>query len=168
MEYPILIFLHVAAGILWAGGAVSTGLFIVPALIEAGPAAGAVMAGVARRKYPALMTALGIVAVLTGARLYMLRFSTAWLASPAGIVITLGAILGLGGLAIGMFVQKPLAQRLGRMAAQAAASDQPPSPAQIAEMQAMRARFQRVARLTAFHLLGAAVLMAAYRLAAAI
>jgi uncharacterized membrane protein len=166
MEYPILIFLHLFGGIIWAGGAVAAGLFIIPAVAEAGPAGGAVMAGVARRRFPLIMTVLGLIVVLTGVRLYMMRFSAEWLVSPPGLVLTLGGILGLGGLAIGVFVQRPLVQRIGAMAA-AAASGKPPSEAHAAEMLALRMRLQRVARLTALHLLGASLLMSMHRLAAA-
>lgn len=166
MEYPVLVFLHVALGILWAGGAVALGFFIIPAVLDAGPAGGAVMAGVAKRRFPLLMTIYGILVFLTGLRLYMLRFSPAWLSSPEGIVLSLGAVLGIGGLAIGLFVQKPTVERLGGLAAQVAASGQPPSPAQAAEMQTLRTKLRSVARLTAYHLLGASVLMALHRFAA--
>ena len=46
MEYLILIFLHVLFGIFWAGGAIVAGFFIFPSVLDAGPAGGAVMAGV--------------------------------------------------------------------------------------------------------------------------
>lgn len=168
MEYPLLVFLHVAAGVLWAGGAVALGLFIIPSVIEAGPAAGAVMAGVARRRFPVVMTTFGFIVFLTGVRLYMLRFSPDWLTSPEGIVLSLGALLGIGGLAIGFFVQKPTVQRMGALAAVIAASGGAPSAAQAAEMQALRTKLGTVARLTAYHLLGATLLMALHRFATAL
>ena len=166
MEYSVLVFLHIGLGILWAGGAVVLGLFIIPAVLDAGPAGGAVMAGVTRRKLAPVMVAFGVIVVLTGLRLYMLRFSAGWLTSPAGIVISLGALLGIGGLGIGMFVQKPLVERIGKAAAGLAASGAPPTPEQAAEMHAMRGRLRSIARLTALHLLGAALLMSLHRVAA--
>ena len=73
---------------------------------------------------------------LTGLRLYMLRFDPAWIGTPEGIVISLGAIFGLGAMVLGMMVLKPTAEKLG------------------------------VARLTAFHLIAASLLMASHGLAA--
>ena len=167
MEYLALIFLHVFCGIVWAGGAVVTGLFIVPAVIDAGPAAGPVMAGVARRGLPVVMTVAAFIVVLTGARLYMLRFTTFWLTTNEGIVITLGALLAIAGFVMGVFIQRPTVARLGALSAQIAASGAAPTASQAGELQALRARLRKTAALTAWHLLGAAALMSAHRLAVA-
>lgn len=165
MEYFLVIFLHVAFGMVWVGGAVAAGFFFIPAVLEAGPAGGAVMAGVMKRKFPVVMTASAVTVVLTGIRLYMVRFSTEWLATAEGIVLTLGAVLGLGGFFLGLLVQKPTAERMGALGAQIAASGGPPSPEQARELEALRAKLSRVARLTGWHLIGAATLMASHRLA---
>ena len=81
MEYGTLILLHVFFGILWAGGAIAAGFFIIPAVLEAGPAGGAVMGGVVKRRFPVVMTASALVVVLTGLRLYSMRLSLDWLAT---------------------------------------------------------------------------------------
>ena len=166
MEYLVLLFLHVLFGIVWAGGAITAGLFIVPSVIEAGPQGGAVMAGVVKRRFPVVMVIAATIVVLAGARMYMLRFSTEWLTTPEGLVLTIGAILGLGAYALGVFVQRPLVSRMGAMAAQIAASGAPPTTQQTAELLAMRARLKKIAALTAWHLVGAIVLMAGHRIAA--
>jgi hypothetical protein len=98
--------------------------------------------------------------------LYSMRFSTAFLGTPEGIVLTLGGILGLGAFVIGVFVQRPVAGRLGALGAQIQAAGGPPTPEQAAELGRLRERLGRVARLTAWHLLLAAFLMASHRLAA--
>ena len=90
MEY-FFHLLHVLGGILWAGAAFVMGFFFIPAVMDAGPAGGPVMAGLMRRRFPLVMTVLGVTVVLSGARLYMLRFSSGWIFSPEGLVITLGA-----------------------------------------------------------------------------
>jgi uncharacterized membrane protein len=168
MESVTLIFLHVLFGIVWAGGAIVAGFFIIPSVLEAGPAGGMVMAGVTRRKLPVVLTVSATLVLLTGVRLYMLRFNSQWLVTPEGLALTLGAILGLGAFILGVFVQKPTAERLGALAAQVAASGAPPTSAQAAELQALRERLGRVAKLTAWHLLVAVVLMAGHRLIAMI
>jgi hypothetical protein len=165
MEFPVLILLHVAFGILWAGGAVVLGLFVLPAVLDAGPAGGAVMAGVVKRRMPIVLTFAAGLVVLTGLRLYMLRFSMAWLTSLEGLVLTFGAVLGLGGFVLGVFVQKPTAERLALLGLQVAQSGGPPTAAQASELRDLQAKLRRVARLMAWHLIGAALLMASHRLA---
>ena len=166
MEYATLILLHVFFGILWAGGAIAAGFFIIPAVLEAGPGGGAVMAGVVKRRFPIVMTASALLVVLSGLRLYTVQVSSSWIATPQGIVLSLGGVLGLGAFFIGVFVQKPTAERLGALSAEVAAAGGPPTPAQAAELQALRQRLGKVARLTAWHLIVASLLMAGHRLVA--
>jgi uncharacterized membrane protein len=166
MEFSTLLLVHVFFGILWGGGAIAAGFFIIPSVLEAGPAGGAVMAGVMRRRFPILMSVAAGLVVLSGLRLYSMRFSTAFLGTPEGVVLTLGAVLGLGGFFMGVFAQRPTAQRLSALGAQIAAAGVPPTAEQAAEMQTLRARLSKVARLTAWHVLVASLLMASHRLAA--
>jgi uncharacterized membrane protein len=166
MEFSTLLLVHVFFGILWAGGGIAAGLVFVPSVLDAGPAGGAVMAGVLKRRFPVIMTVAAILVVLSGLRLYMLRFSGAFLGTPEGIVLTLGAVLGLGAFVLGVFVQRPIAERVGALAAQIQAGGTPPTPEQAAEIGALRERMGRVARLTAWHLVVSAFLMASHRLAA--
>jgi hypothetical protein len=141
------------------------GLFVLPSVLDAGPAGGAVMAGVVKRKLPVVLTMAAGLVVLSGLRLYMLRFSGAWLQSPEGMVLSLGALLGLGGFALGLFVQKPAVEKLGALAAEIAKSGGPPNASQAGELRDLQAKLRRVARLTAWHVLGASLLMASHRLA---
>jgi hypothetical protein len=168
MEYVSLIFIHVAFGVIWAGGAITAGLVVIPAVMEAGPAGGAVMGGIVKRKFTVVMLVSAILVVLTGVRMFMVRFSAEWLSTPEGIVLSLGALLGLGALGIGVGAQKPAAERLAALGGQVAASGGPPTAEQVAELAALRARLLKVARINAFHLLGATVLMASHRLFAAL
>lgn len=166
MEYPILILLHVFFAIIWAGGAIAAGYFIIPAVLEAGPAGGAVMAGVLERRFPMVMTASALVVVLSGIRLYSMQVSLDWLRTTHGIVLSLGALAGLGAFFVGLFVQKPAADKMGALGAKLAANGAPPSPEEAAEMEALRKRLGKAARVTAWHLIAAALLMAGHQLAA--
>jgi len=166
MEYASLILLHVFFGILWAGGAVTIGLFVIPSVFEAGPGAGPVMGGILKRRFPTLMTVSGVLVVLSGLRLYSMQFSAAWVATPRGITLTLGGLAGLAAFVIGVFMQRPLAMRLGALGAQLAAAGAAPTPEQAAEMASLRTRLAKVARVNAWHLIAAALLMAAHSLAA--
>ena len=166
MEYAALILIHVFFAILWGGGAIALGFFVIPAVLEAGPGGGAVMAGVLKRRFPIVMTVSGLLVVLSGLRLYTMQFSTAWFATAQGLALTLGGLLGLAAFGIGVFVQRPTAERLGALSAEIAAAGGPPSPERAAELQALRQRLGRVARLLAWHLIAAALLMAGARLVA--
>jgi uncharacterized membrane protein len=164
MEYGSLILLHVFFAILWAGGAIAAGFFIIPSVLEAGPAGGSVMGGIVRRRFPIVMTASGLVVVLTGARLYMMRFSADWLGTAHGVLLSIGVVAGLGAFVIGLFVQKPTVDRMGKLGAKLASAGTPPSPEDAAEMERLRARVGKVGRVLAWHLIVAAVLMAGSQL----
>lgn len=164
-EYATLRLLHLVFGILWAGGAITIGWFVIPAAREAGPAGAGVMRGVVARRFPIVMQVSGFLTVLVGLRLYHLRWSPSWVTTPEGFVLTLGGLLGLGALAIGVFAQAPTASKVAALAAQIAAQGGPPSPEQAQQMGALQARMGKLANVLAWHLLGATVLMAAMRLA---
>jgi hypothetical protein len=125
------------------------------------------MGGIMKRKFAIVMTTSGALVALTGLRMYMVRFSSEWLGTPEGIVLTLGGLLGLGALVIGVGIQKPTAERMTALGAQIAASGAPPTAEQATEMAALRARLLKIARVNAFHLLAATLLMASHRLFAA-
>src|SRR5262245_53137776 len=132
MEYFSLVLVHIFFAILWAGGAIAIGLFIIPAVMDAGPAGGAVRAGVLKRRFPLLMTVSGVLVILTGLRMYMLRFDPAWIRTPEGIVLSLGALAGLGAMVTGMFIQRPTVEKLGALSAKVAAAGRPPTPEEAA------------------------------------
>lgn len=158
MEYAALRFLHLLAGILWAGGGVTLGWFVIPAALDAGPHGGLVLRELVVRRFPAMMTAAGLVTVLTGVRLYMLRYGPGWLGTMEGIAITLGALLGIGALAIAAMSQRPNTAKLA--AAYAAIGQGPATAAQQAEIDALTARQRKLGSVVAWHLLSASLLMA--------
>ena len=134
------------------------GFYLMPAIREAGPAGGPVIRGLLSRKFPVVMSITGLVAVLSGLRLYTIRFSIAWLATPEGITLTVGALFAIGALFIGIAIERPAAMRAEVLLHAAGAS---PSPEQLQEMADVQVRVARAARATAWHLFGAAVFMAA-------
>lgn len=164
MEYATLILLHVFFAIIWAGGAIAAGFFIIPAVLEAGPAGGAVMGGVVKRRFPIIMTISGLLVVLSGLRLYSMRLSLDWLRTTHGVLLSIGALAGLAAFAIGVLVQKPAVDKMGQLGAKLAAAGAPPSPEDAAEMERLRTRVAKVARVLAWHLVVAAVLMAGQQL----
>src|SRR5262245_35345132 len=137
MEVPILRLIHILSGIVWAGGAIAVGWFVIPSVADAGPAGGAVMRGIAARRFPQIITVAGFLTVLAGLRLYWLKYTAAWLGTPEGVMLSIGMLLGISALSIGVFVQRPTAGRLAALAATVGASGGPPNAEQAAEMQAL-------------------------------
>lgn len=163
MELWTLRVLHISAGVASAGFAMFLGWFLMPALREAGPAGGPVMAAVLKRRLSMWMNVAGLIVVLTGLRLYMLFFNGNWLKTGTGIVLTLGAILGLGAFFIGQMVSRPTAKKIEALGAAIAAGGGKPTAEQSAQMQALSAKAFKAARLNAWHLAGATVCMALAR-----
>lgn len=166
MHYTLTVLIHVFFGILWAGGAIALGFFVIPSVVEAGPAGGAVMGGmVGKRKLPNWYTAFGVLTVLSGLALLYVRSAAnpAFWGSLEGIVLSLGSLLGLGGFGIAMGMQRPAAMGLGALGAQIAAQGTPPTPEQGAQLAALRAKLQKAAKLQALHLLAAVACMASHR-----
>lgn len=169
MEYGLLLFVHITTSTLWACIAFFFGVFLTPAVGEAGPGGGAVMGGLMKRKMPVFMTAMAVLAILTGLRLYMLRFNAegaglAWLQTAEGVVLTLGGLAGLHAFIKGLLVSKPMAEKMGAVGAQIAASQGAPDPALLGQMKELQATMAKSARSSAFELLGALLLMSSHRL----
>jgi hypothetical protein len=163
MELWTLRVLHISAGVASAGFAMFLGWFLMPALRDAGPGGSPVMGALLKRRLPVWMNVLGLIVVLTGLRLYMLYFNGNWLKTGTGIVLTLGAVLGLGAFFIGMMVSRPTAMKLGALNAVIAAAGGKPTPDQSAQLQALSAKAFKAARLNAWHLAGATLCMALAR-----
>ena len=169
MEVAVLRLVHIACGLFWAGGAVTVGFWVLPAVVAAGPAGGAVMRGVVvDRKLPQVMTVAGLLTVLAGLRLYQLKFSVPWVGTPEGLVLTLGGLLAIGGLIIGVGFQRPTSMRLADLAAQVAATGGPPTPAQAEQLAALQKRSVKLGKVLGWHLGVAALLMASLRLVQAL
>ncbi len=156
MEYPILAFIHVVCGVFWGGVIIFNGFLLIPSILEAGPGGGAVMGGLMKRKFAVVMAITAILSILSGLRLYHLRFSPEWVQTPEGMVLTLGGLLGLSAWAIGLFRQKPLAEKMAALVKEGRGAEVPAVAAQLA----------KVAKITAWHVVAVVILMAGHRVAA--
>lgn len=165
--FALLRALHVLAGALWVGAATFNALYLVPAVIAAGPAGGQVMRVMVQvRRMPIFMNTVMLVTLLTGLYLYGRvsgGMNAAWLASGTGMTLTLGAVLAFVTAGIGQFVTVPTVKRIGQIGAAVAAAGGPPSPEQAAEMAALQRRFLRAARVGSLLVVVATVLMAIAR-----
>ena len=94
----ILRFVHIFAGVFWAGAAIMMGAFIAPT-VRSIDKSGQAFAQHLLLKTPFNNTIMGsaILSVLAGAALYWIDsggFTSAWLSSGPGITFGVGAIFG--------------------------------------------------------------------------
>lgn len=160
MVYEILLLriVHVLGGIFWVGSALFTGFFLIPALGSAGPAAGAVMGGLQKRRLFTILPVVAVLTILSGVRLMQITsagFSPEYFASGSGRMFAWGGVLAIAGFAFGMVVNRPLAARLGRLGA----LPPPAGPEEQAARNAERQRLQR--RAAASGLVNVGILLAA-------
>jgi hypothetical protein len=163
MELWILRLIHIPSSVFWGGWAAMVGLFLLPAIREAGPAGGAVMAGVMQRRFALWMNALGLLSVLSGLRLWSLFFSGSWLRTGSGVSLTMGAALALVAFGVGPAVSRPTAARMGALQGAIKAGGGPPSADQLAALEGLGERAVRAGRVNAWCSIGAAVCMGAAR-----
>ena len=86
--------LHIVVGALWAGGIVVVAGFVIPSIMAAGPAGGAVMKEIVQvRKLPPFMMALGVLTLLSGVGLFWsdAHGNENFVHSPFGRAISTGA-----------------------------------------------------------------------------
>jgi uncharacterized membrane protein len=155
--------LHVLLGAFWAGAVFLLALFLVPALEEAGPAGGTVMQALMRRNMTRVLVWTGVLTVLTGLLLLWRlsnHFTSSFMGSVAGILLSTGGTLGIITLIVGVHVSKPAADKLGALGAKVAASGAPPTADDLAEMARLRGRLNMAARLQALMLMVAVICMA--------
>jgi len=157
---------HILSGTLWVGIAAFNPFFLMPALREAGPEGGKVMAVLQRRGLMTLLPLLALFNILSGLGLLWLVSgrSAHFFTSPAGHTLSTGAALAFIAFVIGMVVTRPAMLRAGT----AMQSLSPGTPDEertrvMAEVQRLRGRGARSAQVVAVLLLLAAGLMAVWR-----
>jgi hypothetical protein len=161
--------IHILAGIFWVGSVALFTAFVAPAAAEVGPAAGPLIANlVAKRRVVRAIAGSGAATVLAGAFVYWHDWQafgslSAFLDSAFGVVLTIGAVLAIAALAIGVTVVMPGiegAVRLGGQIAAAAGS----APADLLErFAALQLRNRRASRTILALLVVAAAAMATAR-----
>lgn len=140
----ILRFVHVVSGALWVGMLLFTVVFLTPALRDAGPQGGAVMAALQRRGLMVFMPILALTTLVSGFWLFA-RFSAgsinAALATPVGLAFGLGGTAALLAFVVGMVLMRPVMTRLAALGQDPAANQ--------AEIQRLRARGAAVGQVVA-------------------
>ena len=156
MDFTLLLLraVHIVGGIFWVGAGMMMSFFIVPALNGAGPAAGAVVAGLQRRRLMSILPMVALATMLSGATLIW-RMSGgdigAYARSRAGSTFTMGAGFAILGFLVGMIVARPSAMQAGGLLRQLASateqSERTTLEAQLVKVQARAARSSIVSTL---------------------
>jgi uncharacterized membrane protein len=114
----LLRIIHIFAGALWIGAAISYLFFFKPSVKAIGPAGPQFMQNLAgRRKYPLFMISTSLLTVLAGGILYWFSsggFNPAWIASGPGIGFTIGSLAALVAFLVGNFGIGPTCSPDGR------------------------------------------------------
>lgn len=169
MDTPLVILraIHILAGVYWAGAVFLTVTYLMRAIADAGPAGGQVMGAMVRRRYLDTLPAVALVTVLSGIELFRrvsAGFSSAWLSSPTGVGLSVGAVAGILALAIGGLVGRTSMLKAGVLMGQAMATpDGPEKAALMAEVQAVRERGANAIRTAAALILVSVLSMAVSR-----
>ncbi len=137
----VLRLIHITSGVLWAGTAFFFVRFLEPAVGAAGPEGGKFMQKLAETRYAIALSIAALLTVLSGLLMYWLDsggFQAAWITTPTGLAFTIGGLAGLAAFFIGFFVSRPAVARMTAIGQQAQAAGGPPSPTQMAEIEALQ------------------------------
>lgn len=143
----LLRIVHIFAGALWVGAAISYLFFIKPSVKAIGPAGPQFMQNLAeRRKYPLFMVGTSLLTVLAGGILYLYAsggFNLAWTQTGTGLGFTIGSLAALVAFLVGNFGIGPTAAKMGALGGQIGASGGSPTPEQISTLQALEKKLSR-------------------------
>ena len=163
----LLRFTHVLFGVFWAGTAMFTAAFLIPAVRALGPAGGPVMQQIAQKqKLPVYFLVAGVFTVLSGIALYWhdsAGFTNEFMRSNGGMTFAIGGVLAIIAALVGIFVATPLGIRAGKLGATIAAGGRPPSREQAAEMQRLQVKLGMTSLLAACLLTLTTIAMAVAR-----
>lgn len=114
-EIVVLRLLHILSAVFWAGGVMYATFFVLPSIAEAGPAGGAVMAGMQRRKIMVVLPVVSLTTILTGLRLLQVLsngFSAEYFQTAMGETILVVAVATIVAFLIGFLVVRPSMTRV--------------------------------------------------------
>ena len=164
MLFGVLRFLHIVAGILWAGGSVMMYFFIAPTMRSIGDS-GKQFAGhlMGKTRFTLFMTVVGLVNVLAGVVLYGIDaqwFQSGWMRTGTGIAFGLGAAAGILAFIFGGL----FGSANSAMAALSAQIQGKPTEEQMSKMQAIMKRQAMMSRLNVVFIIITITLMESARM----
>lgn len=159
--------IHIAAGVLWVGGAALFLLYVRPTLQSLGPnARGVVDELVVRRRLPTYFGAVSTLNVLAGATLYWRDsggLQLAYVTSPSGLGFTIGAVAALVAWPIGNIALGRAFFTVTSIGLEIEAAGGAPDPGLSARLRAAQARVRLIGVVVLALLTIAVVSMASAR-----
>jgi uncharacterized membrane protein len=134
-ELVVLRLVHILGGMIWVGSGIFNAFFLLPALAQAGPAAGQVLAGLQRRRLFTFLPIVALLTILSGVRLMQLtsaNFSSAWFNSAPGRTYAWSGLAAIVGFVVGVVIARPAAMRAAGVGATLAATTDPAARAPLA------------------------------------
>jgi uncharacterized membrane protein len=163
----VLRLIHVVAGALWVGMVTFVTYYLQPAVQEAGPEGGKVMAAIQRRGIMTVMPILAAATLVSGLWLYLRAAAGqhgAFARSGPGMAFGLGGLAAIAAFLIGVFVMRPAMLQAMALAQSLGPSATPEERQRVgAESQRLRARAGAVGKAVNHLLLFAVAAMAVAR-----
>ncbi len=147
--------IHIFASVFWAGTSFFMLSFVTPTVIATGAEGQKFMKQLAfRTRFTTAMMAVAILSVLSGLVMYweLFEFRLNTLSSGYGLMLTLGAIAGFIGFLTGYFMQNRTTKKMKKLSLSIAATGEPPSPEQQAELKSLSETVSRGSQITSVFL----------------
>jgi uncharacterized membrane protein len=158
---------HILAGTFWVGSAVTFAGFVYPAVRASGPAGPRVMRQLMEHRRLTLGFSISAaLTVVSGVAMYAVigvGGFRAWVSSPMGMTLGVGAIAALAAACIGSGVAAPAGRRLQALSSSMATETGTPSPEHLGEIARVQARLGHASVASAVLLTVAAAAMATAR-----
>jgi len=155
----VLRFTHVFFGALWVGMMAFQVFFLMPALGQAGPDGGKVMAAMMKMRVPLILPIFALLTLVSGFWMFQ-RLSggapDAFMATPMGKAFGFGGLSALLAFLIGVFVMRPAMMKSVTLA-------QSGDPMHGPEIQRLRARGAFIGKVVTYMLLFTLAAMAVAR-----
>ncbi len=166
--YPIVLrLIHIVAGVLWVGSAISYFFFVEPTVKSLGPAGPKFMQNfIEKRRYPLFMNIVSTLTIVAGVLLYWHMsggLQPAWLTSGPGLGFTIGSVVALVVFGIGFFMIRPRAERLGQLGKAIGMAGGSPTPEQAAELQKLNEEMTKIERVDVILLTVSLIIMTTAR-----
>jgi hypothetical protein len=163
----VLRLVHIFAGILWAGSGFFLLLVLMPAMEAMGQEGARFRQGfIVKSRFTTVMPIASLLTTLAGIILFVRvsdHFNSDWLSSDGGIVLSIGSLAGLLAFGHGTSTTRPTFKKSAALLKAIQAQGNPPTEAQIAELQALGRESVRQGRISVLLLIVAIVGMSAAR-----
>jgi uncharacterized membrane protein len=160
-------FIHVVAGVAWAGALIFVGFLLTPAIRAVGPSGGALMQQLVRvQRLPVYLMTLMALTILSGLSLFWLDFNAfgkAWMHTGPGRTFAAGGVFAILTAIVGVAVNMPAANKLGAIMGTIQASGKAPSAEQAAELGRLQHRLYRAGQAVAVLVVLAVICMGVAR-----